>query len=96
MPNKKVHNFEHAVRLAMTQPDLGCPLLNLYYNSPSEDIRQYVTFIKCNYCYQYCPESFSTCVDSIRYLYKHGFITLSEFRTVLGRFLALKRKGYLS
>jgi len=96
MTSRKVHNFEHAVRLAIQNPELGCPLLNLYYNSPSEDIQHYVTFIKCNYCYEFCPMSFSECVDSIRYLYRAGLISLTEFRTVLGRFLALKRKGYLS
>jgi len=96
MTSRKVHNFEHAVRLAMTQPELGCPLINLYYESPSEAIRDYVTFIKCNYCYKLCNMSFSECVDSLRHLYRAGLITLSEFRTVLGRYLALKRKGYLS
>jgi len=96
MSNKRVHNFEHAVRLAMTQPELGCPLINLYYKSPSEAIRDYVTFIKCNYCYKLCPMSFGECVESLRNLYRAGLISLSEFRTVLGRYLALKRKGYLS
>jgi len=96
MTSKTVKNFRHAVKLAMEQPDLGCELLDLYYNSPSQDIKNYITFIKCNYCYKNCPQTFQECVDSLRYLYKNGLITLSEFRTVLGRFLVLKRKGYLS
>ena len=96
MTSKTVKNFKHAVRLAMEEPDLGCELLNLYYNSPSEDVKNYVTFIKCNYCYKICSQSFGECVDSLRYLYKNKLITLPEFRTVLGRYLVLKRKGYLS
>jgi hypothetical protein len=96
MGSKEVKNFKHAVSLAMTQPELGCPILDLYYNSPSESIRQYVTFIKCNYCYKVCKMPYSECLESIRYLYYNNYITLSEFRTVLGRFIALKRKGYLS
>ena len=96
MPSHTVKNFEHAVHLAMHNPELGCPLLNLYYNSPSENIQNYIMFVKCNYCYEFCPMSFSECVNSIRYLYRAGLISLTEFRTVLGRFLTLKRKGYLS
>jgi hypothetical protein len=96
MTSRKAHNFEHAVRLVIEQPDLGCDLINLYYNSPSERIRNYVTFLKCNYCYERCPQNFQECVNALRFLYKNGLISLSEFRTVLGRFLVLKRKGYLS
>jgi len=96
MTSKKVHNFEHAVRLVIEQPELGCSLIDAYYNSPSDKIRSYITFLKCNYCYKQCPQDFQECVNSLRYLYKNGLISLSEFRTVLGRFLVLKKKGYLS
>jgi len=96
MGSKEVKNFKDAVSLAMTQPELGCPLLDLYYSSPSESIKQYITFIKCNYCYKICPMSYSECIESIRYLYHNGYMSLSDFRVVLGRFLALKRKGLLS
>jgi hypothetical protein len=96
MTSKKVHNFERAVRLVIEQPDLGCDLINLYYNSPSERIRNYITFLKCNYCYKQCPQSFQECINALRFLYREKLITLGEFRTVLGRFLALKRKGYLT
>jgi hypothetical protein len=96
MGSKEVKNFKHAVFLAMSQPDLGCPILDLYYNSPSESIKQYITFVKCNYCYKYCQMSYLECLESIRYLYHNGYMSLSDFRVVLGRFLALKRKGLLS
>ena len=95
MGSEQVKNFKHAVSLAMTQPELGCPLLDLYYNSPSESIREYITFIKCNYCYKNCSMTYEECLNSIRYLYHNGYMTLSDFRVVLGRFLALKRKGLL-
>jgi len=95
MTSRKVKNFEHAVRLAIENPTMGCSLLDLYYESSSETVQNYVTFIKCNYCYKLCNLDFSQCVNSIRYLYKNNLISLQEFRTVLGRFLALKRKGYL-
>lgn len=96
MTSRKAHNFERAVRLVIENPDLGCDVINSYYNSPSERIRNYITFLKCNYCYKQCPQDFRECVDALRFLYKNGLISLSEFRTVLGRFLVLKRKGYLS
>jgi hypothetical protein len=96
MTSRKAHNFEHAVRLVIENPNLGCDLIDLYYNSPSERIRNYVTFLKCNYCYKQCPQNFQECVNALQFLYKNGLISLSEFRTVLGRFLVLKRKGYLS
>jgi hypothetical protein len=96
MTSKTVKNFKRAVELAMTQPEIGCPLLDLYYESPSENIQNYITFIKCNYCYKVCKQPFDECVDSIRVIYKQNLISLSEFRTVLGRFLSLKKKGYLS
>ena len=96
MTSRKAHNFERAVRLVIENSDLGCDLIDLYYNSPSERIRNYVTFLKCNYCYKRSPQNFQECVNALRFLYREKLITLSEFRTVLGRFLMLKRKGYLS
>jgi len=96
MTSKKMHNFEHAVRLVIEQPEIGCGIINLYYNSPSERIKSYVTFLKCNYCYKQCNLDFRECVDALRFLYRERLITLGEFRTVLGRYLVLKRKGYLS
>jgi len=96
MGSRQVKNFKHAVNLVITDPDLGCPLINEYYASPSENVKKYITFLKCNYCYKHCPMEFSECVDAIRYLYYNGLMSINEFRTVLGRFLALKRKGLLS
>jgi len=95
MPSQKAKNFEHAVRLIIEQPEIGCDIINVYYNSPSERIRNYITFLKCNYCYKRCEQDFNTCIEALRFLYKNGLISLNEFRTVLGRFLALKKKGYL-
>ena len=96
MGSRTVKNFKRAIDLLVQKDPLGCELINLYYKSEDETIKQYITFLKCNYCYEYCPESYEECINSLRYLYHNKLISLSDFRTVLGRFLALKRKGLLS
>ena len=93
---KTVKNFESAVDLVTRRDPLGCELINLYYKSDSEDVKRYITFLKCNYCYEYCHEDYSVCLDALRYLYKNKLISLTDFRVVLGRFLSLKKKGLLS
>jgi len=96
MGRKTVKNFESAVDLVVKKDPLGCELINLYYKSQNVDVSNYITFLKCNYCYEYCEMGYNECVDALRYLYKNKLISLSDFRVVLGRFLSLKKKGLLS
>jgi len=95
MGRKTVKNFQDAIDLVLKRDPLGCELINLYYKSGSDDVKQYITFLKCNYCYDYCHEDYTTCLGALRYLYKNKLISLTDFRVVLGRFLSLKKKGYL-
>jgi hypothetical protein len=96
MGSKTVKNFKNAIDLVVSRDPLGCELINLYYKSNNPEISNYITFLKCNYCYEYCHEDYDTCLNALRYLYKNNLITLTDFRVVFGRFLSLKKKGYLS
>jgi len=95
MGSRTVKNFKDAIDLVVKRDPLGCELINLYYKTQSEDVKKYIDFLKCNYCYEYCPEDYSTCLNALRYLYRNKLISLSDFRVVFGRFLSLKKKGLL-
>ncbi|ALG96867.1 hypothetical protein [Acidianus bottle-shaped virus 3 strain ABV3] len=91
---KQVKNFKDAVRLAMAKDQLGCDLIHLYEGS-NPTIDAYIQFLTCVYCYEYCHPQFDQCVEATRILYHNRLINLTEFRTVLGKLLALKKRGYL-